>query len=110
MSFHIQYTIEAIEDLRNIYEYISYYLLVPHTAQKQIRRIMDSIQKLNEMPERFMYYKENPWHDKGLRFFPVDHYLVFYVVVDNTVFIDRIIYSGRDIRKQLENTDPNQLQ
>ena len=55
---------------------------------------------------RFRLYNEEPWHSAGLRFFPVNHYLVFYLPDEakNTVNIVRIIYSGRDIRKQLEET------
>jgi toxin ParE1/3/4 len=42
----------------------------------------------------------------GLRFFPVDNYLVFYLPkeTDKMVYIVRIMYGGRDIRKQLRET------
>lgn len=39
-------------------------------------------------------------------FFPVDNYLVFYLPDEtkNTVSIVRIMYGGRDVRRQLSET------
>ena len=106
MSFEVQYTVKARQDLRNIYEYIAYDLLVPETAARQAQRIMKEIEALNEMPMRYRLYDDEPWHRQGVRFFPVDNFLVFYLPdkVKHTVYIVRIIYGGRDIRNQLEET------
>ncbi len=73
----------------------------------QTQRIMKEIRALDEMPMRFRLYEEEPWHSEGLRFFPVDNYLVFYLAdeTQNTVGIVRIMYGGRDIRKQLSETE-----
>ena len=103
MSWNIVYTARARCDLRNIYEYIAYDLLAPETAIGQTQRIMKEIRALNEMPLRFRLYDEEPWHGAGLRFFPVDNYLVFYLPDEskNTVSIVRIMYGGRNIRGQL---------
>lgn len=70
MSWDIVYTAKARRDLRNIYEYIAYDLLVPETAAGQTQRIMKSIRSLDWMPMRFQLYDEEPWHSAGLRFFP----------------------------------------
>ena len=106
MSSEVIYSARARQDLRNIYEYISYDLLVPETATRQTRRIMEEIRSLDEMPMRHHLYDDEPWHSQGVRFFPVDNYLVFYLPDEtkNTVYIVRIIYSGRDIKKQLSET------
>lgn len=106
MSFEVRYAARARQDLRNIYEYIAYDLLVPETAARQAQRIMKEIGTLNEMPMRYRLYDDEPWHSQGIRFFPVDNYLVFYLPdeTQNTVYIVRIIYGGRDIRKKLEET------
>ncbi len=106
MSSEVIYSARARQDLRNIYEYISYDLLVPETATRQTRRIMKEIRSLDEMPIRHRLYDDEPWHSQGVRFFPVDNYLVFYLPDEtkNTVYIVRIIYSGRDIKKQLSET------
>ena len=106
MSFEVKYTARARQDLRNIYEYIAYNLLVPETAVRQTQRIMKEIGALNEMPMRYHLYDDEPWHNQGVRFFPVNNYLVFYLPDEtkNTVYIVRIIYGGRDIKKQLSET------
>ena len=104
MSWRVVYTAEARKDLRDIYEYIAYGLLAPETAAGQTRRILQAVRALDEMPLRYRRYEEEPWHSRGLRFFPVDHYLVFYLpeTGQNTVNIIRILYGGRDIRQQLK--------
>ncbi len=103
MSWNVVYTAEARRDLRDIYEYISFDLLVPETAVGQTQRIMKAIRTLGEMPMRFRLYEEEPWHSAGLRFFSVDNYIVFYLPdeIENTVGIVRIMYGDRDIRRQL---------
>lgn len=104
MSYSIFYTAGAKRDLRDIYSYIAKQLLVPDTAAGQTQRIMKEIRSLEEMPMRYRLYEDEPWHSQGLRFFPVDNYLVFYLPDEstNTVRIVRIMYGGRDIRRQLE--------
>ena len=89
MSSGVIYSARARQDLRNIYEYISYDLLVPETATRQTRRIMKEIRSLDEMPMRHRLYDDEPWHSQGVRFFPVDNYLVFYLPDEtkNTVYI-----------------------
>ena len=65
------------------------------------------VRELDEMPMRFKLYEDEPWKSKGLRFVPVDNYLIFYLPIDetNTVSIVRIIYAGRDMNKQLQETE-----
>lgn len=106
MSCRIFYTKKAKQDLRDIYEYIAYELLVPETASEQTRRIMKEIKTLDEMPRRYRLYEEEPWHSEEIRFFPVDNYLVFYQPNEsqNTVSIVRIMYGGRDIKNHLDRT------
>lgn len=106
MRYQIFYTAGAKRDLRGIYSYIAEDLLVPDTAAGQVQRIMKEIRSLEEMPMRYRLYDDEPWHSLGLRFFPVDNYLVFYLPDDNTnaVRIVRIMYGGRDIRRQLDET------
>jgi toxin ParE1/3/4 len=102
----IRYTYTARQDLRSIYEYIAYTLLVPKTAETVSEHIMAEVRSLKELPERNPLYKEEPWHSQGVRFMPVKNYLVFYTVdsAAETVSIARILYGGRDISRQLEDT------
>lgn len=89
-----------------MYEYIANDLCVPETAVGQTRRIMEGIRSLGEMPMRYRLYGGEPWHNRGLRFFPVDNYFVFNLPEENNniVYIIRIMYGGRDARRQLNET------
>lgn len=102
MKYTIKYTESAKQDVRNIYGYISQALHEPETAAKQVRRILKEVRSLEERPRRYRLYEDEPWHSRGLRFFPVKHYLVFYIPDEEThvVNILRVMYGGRDIEKQ----------
>lgn len=50
MNYTVNYSEKARLDLRSIYEYIAYELLVPDTASKQIGKIIKSIRSLEKMP------------------------------------------------------------
>lgn len=106
MKYKVLYTAAAKNDLRNIFRYISEELRTPGNAAGQTERIMSAVRKLDTMPKRHRLYAEEPWHSRGLRFIPVDNYLVFYKADDEneTVNIVRIMYSRRDIHKQLTQT------
>ena len=99
----IVYTVRARQDLRDIYDYSAFTLLVPETASK----ITDKIRALDSMPDRNPLYKEEPWHSKGVHFLPVNNDLVFYTVDHSAdmVSIARIMYGGRGIRHQLNETN-----
>lgn len=83
MKYKVMYTAGAKRDLRNIFRYISEELLAPENAAGQTDRIMAAIRKLDTMPNRNRLYEEELWHSRGLRFFPVDNYLVFYKTFQN---------------------------
>ena len=106
MSMKVVYTHAARQDLRDIYEYIAFTLLVPDTARSLTDRIMADIRSLERFPELNPLYRYEPWYSQGVRMMPVRNYLVFYTVTNETetVSIARIMYGGRDISKQLEET------
>uniref|UniRef100_S0DG03 Putative plasmid stabilisation protein n=1 Tax=termite gut metagenome TaxID=433724 RepID=S0DG03_9ZZZZ len=107
MTWNVNYTDDALQDLQDIYDYIALTLLEPAVAEKQSDRIMDAVDSLDDIPHRYRLYDKEPWHSKGLRILPVDHYLIFYLPDEakNTVSIIRIMYGGRDIVHQLNQTD-----
>ena len=103
MKWTVIYTNTAEQDLRSIYEYIANTLCAPDTAKNLTRQIMDEISSLDEMPNRYAKYDKEPWKDRGLRFFSVKNYVIFYLPNEETktVYIIRIMYGGRDIENQL---------
>ncbi len=97
-SWCIVYSKEAEHDLIDIYEYIAYSLLSPMNAEGQAERIMQAIERLDQMPYRHEKYPDEPWHSMGLRFMTVDNYCIFYLPDEARmeVGIARIMYDGRD--------------
>ncbi len=104
MIFQIKISWQAEYDIRSIYEYIAFKLESPRTAKSQLARLEESIKGLNQMPERFRKYENEPWYSRGLRIMPVDNYCVFYIpdMEKVEVTVIRVMYSGRDTDKQLE--------
>ena len=103
MKYQILYTESAKQDLKDIFRYISCDLVEPEIAAKLTQRIMKEIRSLDEMPMRYSLYDEEPWRSRGLRSFQVGNYLVFYIADEKAgnVKVVRIMYGGRDIRRQL---------
>ena len=103
MMWEIRYTEAAQQDLQAIYDHIADALFEPNAAQKQTDRIMDTADSLDYMPFRHRLCDYEPWRSIGFRFVPVDNYLIFYLPDEsqNTVFVMRIMYGGRDIEARL---------
>lgn len=103
MSYEVIITTQADADLRGIYEYVTFELLSPDNAARQLARLEERIAGLEEFPEKFKLYEKKPWHGRGLRVMSVDNYLVFYISDREAgiVTIIRIMYAGRDIDNQL---------
>lgn len=103
MIYSVQISSRAESDLREIYEYIAYELESVSNASRQLQRLEENILSLDQMPNRYPAYLEEPWHSRGLRVMSVDNYLVFYIPDDaaHTVTVIRVMYGGRDIGSQL---------
>lgn len=106
MKYQIFYTNSARQDLKNIYRYLSESLVEPEIATKLTDKIMKAIRTLDEMPQRYRLFDEEPWRNRGLRILPVNNYLIFYLSDEEKAIVTilRIIYGGRDISKQLSET------
>ena len=103
MNYQVEISNQADNDIREIYEYIAYELQAPESAAGQIDRLEKGILSLDYMPIRFRAYEKEPWKSRGLRMFPIDNYIIFYIPNDDTktVTIMRVMYCGRDIDTQL---------
>ena len=60
MSWRIEVSDAAHDDLRDIYSYIAFELRSPDSARNVLRRILTQIAALDEMPERFRPYPREP--------------------------------------------------
>lgn len=98
-SYSVVYSPEAMDDLKEIYAYIAFTLLVPETAEKQVNRIRKEVRSLDFMPSRYSLVDWEPWKSMGMHKVPVDNFVVYYTVNDDsrTVTVIRIFYGGRDV-------------
>ena len=104
--YAVNYSGEALDDLRAIYAYIANALLVPSTAAAQVERIRKEVRSLNFMPARYTLVDWEPWHSMGMHQLPVDNYVAYYLVDDaaKTVTVARIFYGGRDIEEIINSS------
>ena len=96
--YSVVYSPKAMDDLREIYSYIAFTLMVPKTAEKQINRIRKRVRSLDFMPSRYPFVDWEPWKSMGMHKVPVDNFVIYYTVNEDicTVTVIRIFYSGRD--------------
>ena len=97
MSYLVTITQEAEEDLGGIYAYITFSLLSPQNAKRQIDRIQKVIQSLDEFPMRHRLMESEPWKSRGMHVVPCDNFLIFYLVEEKK---QRGCYFKDSIRKK----------
>ncbi len=97
--YSVVYSEKAKEDLKEIYSYIAFTLMVPSTAEGQVNRIRKIIRSLDFMPLRNPAVDWEPWKSMKMHKAAVDNFMVFYTVDESLsiVSIIRIVYGGRDI-------------
>lgn len=103
--YSIEYSSEAVNDLKDIYSYIAFNLSVPNTARKQTTRITKGIRTLNSMPARHPIVDFEPWNNMNVHKLYIDNFIIYYII-DNfslTVSILRIMYKGRDVQNIVNN-------
>lgn len=89
------------EDLLEIIDYISVNLQNPQAALRLIDDIESAILKRCESPLSFAPYQSS--RNRAIPYYRINvrKYSIFYVVIDDTMEIRRLIYSGRDLDKFL---------
>lgn len=107
MTYSVEISDQAEQDLRGIYTYIACKLRATQNAAAQLARLEENIYALDQMPERYRRYEKEPWHSRGWRIMPVDHYCVFYIPDHShrVVNIIRVLYAGRDMETALADSE-----
>lgn len=93
-SYKVKIYPAAKQDLLDIIDYLN--TLSPDAALRYYDLLTEEIASLSHMPERCPPPKDLALAAKGYRYLVVEKYLVFYVVMGDTVQIRRIIYRRRD--------------
>lgn len=97
--YRVEYSQEALVDIKSIYTYISQILHSPLTARRQVNRIRKEIRDLEAFPTRYVLVEWEPWASMKMHRLPIDNYIVFYFVDEQAmaVKIVRIVYGGRNL-------------
>ena len=94
---------EAKQDLLEIKEYISNELDSPIAAKNVTDKIIKQISSLSDFPKIGTMLSSIINMETGYRFLVCGSYTAFYRYIDNTVFVDRILYGKRDFMRILFN-------
>ena len=89
----------AQRDLQEIVEYLN--TLSEEAALRYYDLLVSEIASLSAMPQRCPHPRDLSLAAKGYRYMQVKNYLVFYIVVGDTVQIHRILYARRDYSRLL---------
>ena len=84
----------AKDDLRDIWRYIAENSYLEY-ADRQLDRILVECELLTHQPEMGV---ERADVFKGIRFFPIGRYNIYYRYQANTIFIAHIVDSARDFK------------
>ena len=109
MLRRIEYSPRALKDLDGIWDYIEKELCNPSAAQNTVEGIMDKIDILMSFPEAGAKLEFENGLNSGYRYVSFKNYIAFYRLgSDDIVYIDRVVYSGRDYMRILfPNVDSN---
>jgi toxin ParE1/3/4 len=83
----------AQEDMAEIVDYLN--TLSPQAALRYYDLLVERIESLQDMPERCALARDTQLRLRGYRFMAVENYLVFFVIIGDTVQIRRILYERR---------------
>jgi len=103
----LHYSPEALNDLDEIWTYISKELHNPAAALNTVEDILDSIDNLREISEMGPPLSSITGIESDYRFLVCGKYIAFYRVDKVEVSIDRILYGGRDYMRILFGNLPD---
>lgn len=96
MSYEVRITRKALRDLQEAADYIEFEKYNPKAADDLLDTASVMIENLSEYPERYHFAEDAVLRSWGIRHFPVKNYLVFFTVVNRTVYVVRFLHQRRD--------------
>lgn len=98
-NYQITYLPIARKDLQDIVDYIAFDLEVPETAINMLNTLETEILTLRENPFCGSIYISNRKHSSQFRKLFVKNYVIFYLIFEDTVEVQRVFYNKRNINK-----------
>lgn len=90
----------AWDDLQEIFDYIS--INNPKAAKNILKKIMDSLRRLEQFPNSGSYAPDIELKKYGFRMIISSPYISFYRLVDNKVFIYHIVHGSKNYSELLK--------
>jgi len=90
------------QDLNAIIDYITYTLEAPRAASNLLDELEKSINDLKLFPLAHRLYRPIKPISAMYRVLTVKNYLVFYIVLEETIEIHRIIYKKRNLSQLIK--------
>ena len=102
MQRTIEYSPRALKDLDGIWDYIEKELCNPSAAQNTVESIMDKVEIRLTFPQAGVQLELEHGLNTGNQYASLQNYLAYYRLrTEDIVYIDRVIYSGRDYMRIL---------
>jgi addiction module RelE/StbE family toxin len=98
----IKYLPSFQQELDAIVEYIIFTLEAPQAALNLLDELEESIDNLKKFPLAHRLYRPIKPISTEYRILTVKNYLVFYVVLEDTIEIHRIIYKKRNLSQLIK--------
>lgn len=100
-KYELRYLPRARQDLYEIMDHIAIRLQNPKSARQLLDKIDKAILKRLENPLAFEPYPTTRKRKLPYYRIYVEHYTIFYVVIDHTMEIRRVLYSKRNLKQFL---------
>lgn len=102
-NFVVQFTALAIDDLRGIFNYISFTLENPESAEKIVKRIREKLFDLSHNPEGYPLVSIKKLEEYEVHKIIIGNYISFFRVDNNSkkVIILRIVYGKRNLETMI---------
>ena len=96
--YKIEFTEDAREEIREIYEYISKNLVNEDAAKRLMRKMRENVMNLAEAPEIYKKIGKKDRIKREFRRMVVDNYIILYTIDESKkiVYISHMYYQKRN--------------
>jgi len=101
MNYSIVFSPNFDNDIMLLHENIVEISSSIETADNYIKDIFSKVNELHSHPNSGTKLFLDDYTDTGYRYIRYKKYLIFYMIIKDMVFIERVLYKGRDYIKIL---------
>ena len=96
--YEIEFTEEARDEIREIYEYISKNLVNEDAAKRLMGKMRKNIMDLAEVPKIYVAIEKKDRMKREFRRMVVDNFIILYTIDENkkTIYISHMYYGRRN--------------